>query len=61
MCPAARDKMKRMSEMMKGMSQHMMNISKCLEKGMVSEKDMKSMQDKMMQMKKKMSEIELKK
>ena len=47
--------------MMKGMSQHMMNISKCLEKGMVSEKDMKSMQDKMMQMKKKMSEIELKK
>ena len=28
--------------MMKGMSQHMMNISKCLEKGMVSEKDMKS-------------------
>ena len=29
--------------------------------GMVSEKDMKSMQDKMMQMKKKMSEMEMKK
>ena len=53
--------MKMMSEMMKGMSQHMMNISKCLEKGMVSEMDMKSMQDKMMQMKKKMSEMEMKK
>jgi len=50
-----------MSEMMKGMSQHMMDMSKCLEKGMVSEKDMKSMQDKMAQMKKKMSEIEMKK
>ena len=32
-----------------------------LGKGMVSEKDMESMRDKMMQMQKKMSEIELKK
>ena len=54
-----RDKMEMMSEMIKEMSQHMMDMSKCLEKGMVSEKDMKSMQDKMMQMKKKMSEIEM--
>ena len=52
-----RDKMEMMSEMMKGMSQHMMDMSKCLEKGMVSEKDMKSMQDKMAQMKKKMSKM----
>ena len=53
--------MEMMSEMMKGMSQHMMDMSKCLEKRTVSEKDMKSMQDRMMQMKKKMSEIEMKK
>ena len=32
-----------------------------VEKGMVSEKDMKSMQDKMAQMKKKISELEMKK
>jgi len=56
-----RDKMEMMSEMMKGMSQHMMDMSKCMKKGMVSEMDMKSMQDKMMQMKKKMSELEMKK
>jgi len=53
--------MEMMSEMMKGMSQHMMDMSKCMKKGMVSEMDMKSMQDKMMQMKKKMSEHEMKK
>jgi len=50
-----------MSGMMKGMSKQMMDMSKCLEKGMVSEKDMKRMQDKMAQMKKKMSELEMKK
>ena len=56
-----RVKTEMMSEMTKGMSQHMMDMSKCLEKGMVSEKDMKGMRDKMMQMQKKMSEIEMKK
>jgi hypothetical protein len=34
-----------------------MEISKCLEKGMVSKKDRESMQDKMAQIKKLMSEI----
>ena len=48
-----RDKMEMMSEMMKGMSKQMMDMPKCLEKGMVSEKDMKSMWDEMMQMQKK--------
>jgi hypothetical protein len=56
-----RVKTEMMSEMTKGMSQHMMDMSKCLEKGTASEKDMKRLQDKMMQMKKKMSEIEMKK
>ena len=37
--------------MMKGVSKQMMDMSECLGTGMVSEKDMKSMQDKMMQMK----------
>ena len=36
----------------------MVDMAKCLEKGIISEKDMKSMQDEMMQMHKKMSEIE---
>jgi len=53
--------MEMMSGMMKGMSRHMMDMSKCMKKGMVSEKDMKSMVDKVMQMQKKMSEIEMKK
>jgi hypothetical protein len=47
--------------MMKGVSKQMMDMSECLGKGMVSEKDMKSMQDKMMQMQNKMSELEMKK
>ena len=50
-----------MSEMTKGMSQHMMDMSKCLGKGMVSDMNMKSMQDKMDQVQKKMSEVEKKK
>ena len=45
-----------MSEMMKGMSQQMMDMSKMMDKGTASDKDMK-----MMQMQKKMSEIEMKK
>jgi hypothetical protein len=56
-----RDKMEMMFEMIRGMSPHMRDMSKCLEKGMVSEEDMKRMQDKMTQMKKKMSELEMKK
>ena len=50
-----------MSGMMKAMSKQMMDMSYSLEKGVVSTKDMKSMRDKMMQMQKKMSEIEMKK
>ena len=56
-----RDKMEMMFEMMRGMSPHMRDMSKCLEKGMVSEEDIKSMQDKISRMKKKMSELEMKK
>ena len=47
--------------MMKGMSQQMMDMSKMMGKGTASEKEMKIMQDKMMQMQKKMSELEMKK
>ena len=47
--------------MMKGMSQQMMDMSKMMGKGTASERDMKSMQDKMDQMQKKMSELEMKK
>jgi hypothetical protein len=39
----------------------MMDMSKMMDKGTASDKDMKMMQDKMMQMQKKMSEIEMKK
>jgi hypothetical protein len=39
----------------------MMDMSYCLGKDMVSDKDMKSMRDKMMQLQKKMSELEMKK
>ena len=56
-----RDKMEMISEMMKGMSPHMRDMSKCLGKGLVSEEDIKSMQDKISRMKKKMSELEMKK
>jgi len=44
--------MEMMSGMMKAMSKQMMDMSYCLEKGVVSTKDMKSMRDKMMPMQK---------
>jgi hypothetical protein len=51
---------KMMFEIMKNMSQQMMDMSKIMEKGTVSEKEMKMMQDEMMQMQKRMSELEMK-
>jgi hypothetical protein len=56
-----RDKMEMMFEMMRGMPPHMSDMSKCLEKGMGSEEDIKNMQDKIAPMKKKMSALEMKK
>jgi len=53
--------MKEISEIMKGMSQQMMDMSKMMGKGTASEKDMKNLQDKMMQMQNKISEFEKKK
>ena len=44
--------MEMMSGMMKGMSKQMMDMSYCLEKGLVSTKDMKRLRDKMRQMQK---------
>jgi len=53
--------MEMMSGMMKGMSKANDGYVLMLGKSTVSEKDMKSMRDKMMQMQKKMSELEMKK
>ena len=52
---------KQMSELMKEMSRQMMDMSKMTGKSTVSEKEMKGLQDRMMQMQKKMSELEMKK
>jgi len=51
---------KMMFEIMKGMSQQIMDMSKIMERGAASEKEMKAMQEKMAQMQKRMSELEMK-
>jgi DNA-binding transcriptional regulator YiaG len=48
----------KMSGIMKEISQQMTGMSKMMTKGTASEKEMKSLQDKMMRMQKEMSEIE---
>jgi hypothetical protein len=53
--------MKQMADIMRGMSQQMMDMSKTMGIGAASEKDMKHLQDGMMQMQKKVSELETKK
>ncbi|MGZ6250234.1 MAG: hypothetical protein ACXWMC_11520 [Syntrophales bacterium] len=52
---------KQMSELMKEMSRQMMDMSKMTGKSTASEKEMKGLQDRMMQMQKKISELEIKK
>jgi len=47
-----RDKIETMSGMMKGMSKQMMDMFYCLEKGMVSTKDMNRIRNRTMQMQK---------
>lgn len=51
------NKMKMMTEMMEDMSHQMIEISKMIEKGMVSEDDMKRMNDKMIQMRNRMTNM----
>ncbi len=46
---------------MKGMSQQMMDMSKMMGKGTASEKEMKNLQDRMMKMQNRMSDLEKKK
>lgn len=53
--------MKNMAEIMKGMSQQMMHMSNIMGKGTASEKDMKNLQGKMMQLQNKISDLEKKK
>ena len=54
------DTEKMMFEIMKGMSQQIMDMSKIMERGTASEKEMKAMQEKMAQMHKRISELEMK-
>jgi ABC-type Fe3+-hydroxamate transport system substrate-binding protein len=49
-----------MFEIMKHMSQQMMDMSKIMEKGKASKEEMKMMLDKMAQIQKKMSDLEMK-
>ena len=49
-----------MFEIIKNMSMQMMDMSKMMEKGSASHKEMKMMQDKMAQIQKKMGELEIK-
>ncbi|NWG02797.1 MAG: hypothetical protein HXY44_08080 [Syntrophaceae bacterium] len=49
-----------MFEIMKDMSMQLMDISKMMEKGTASDKEMKMMQDRMVQMQKRMDELEMK-
>ncbi len=51
------EKMQRMCKMMKGMSGQMMDMSKMMEKGAVSQKEMDMMYDKMADLQKGVSEI----
>jgi hypothetical protein len=54
------DVRKMMFEIIKEMSMQMMDMSKIMEKGTASDKEMKMMQDKMVQTQKKMDELEMK-
>jgi hypothetical protein len=51
--------MKKMSGVMKDMSHQMMEMSKAMGKGKVSAKDMQKMQNRMAEIQKKMSEVEM--
>ena len=54
------DTEKMMFEIMKDMSKQIMDMSKIIEKGVASKKEMNLMQDKLAQMKRKISGIEMK-
>ena len=54
------DTRKMMFEIMKDMSMQMMDMSKMMEKGTASHKEMKIMEDKMAQIQKKIGELEMK-